>query len=249
MYRTLNLKYVVSTLQTLGSRIRERFPESNLNRICQELLEVTAECESRVDRLRRPHWPLRFAVSAVLLIFIGLTIVVFLHLEVPFRVQDISGLLQGLDAAVNEIILLALALFFLFSLEKRLKQHDALRALHQLRSIAHVIDMHQLSKDPETTIRPEMATPSSPQHPLTRFQLSRYLDYCAELLSLTSKLAAYHAQYLRDPVILDAVNDVETLTGGLAQKIWQKINILNMDVPRAEPLPTPSAPVDVAPRS
>jgi hypothetical protein len=62
---------------------------------------------------------------------------------------------------------------------------------------------------------------------MTRFELARYLDYCSELLSLTSKLAALHAQYLNDPVVLGAVNDVESLAGQLSGKIWQKIVLLD----------------------
>ena len=59
-------------------------------------------------------------------------------------------------------------------------------------------------------------------------QLSRYLDYCSELLALTSKLAALHAQHLQDPVVLDAVNDIESQTADLSRKIWQKLTILNI---------------------
>ncbi|HEX2095240.1 MAG TPA: hypothetical protein VHG28_22780 [Longimicrobiaceae bacterium] len=51
----------------------------------------------------------------------------------------------------------------------------------------------------------------------------RYLDYCSEMLSLDSKLAALYAQNLHDPVVLAAVDEVEMLTTGLCGKIWQKI--------------------------
>jgi len=62
---------------------------------------------------------------------------------------------------------------------------------------------------------------------MTRFELSRYLDYCTELLSLTSKVASLYVQDVQDPVVLDAVNDVENLATGLSAKIWQKIMILD----------------------
>jgi hypothetical protein len=149
--------------------------------------------------------------------------------EVPLRFDHIGELLQGLDAGVNESILLSIALVFLFTLENRIKRSQTLRALHGLRSIAHVIDMHQLSKDPEAVLSPTMATASSPHRTMTRFELSRYLDYCAEMLSLTAKLAALHVQYVRDPVVMSAVSDVEDLTSGLSQKIWQKITILDSE--------------------
>ena len=79
---------------------------------------------------------------------------------------------------------------------------------------------------------PSRSTESSPGRGLTRFELVRYLDYCSEMLSLTSKLAALHVQSLRDPVVLSAVNDIETLAAHLSGKIWQKIMILDLAVAR-----------------
>ena len=38
---------------------------------------------------------------------------------------------------------------FLWAFPERLERRTLLRLLHRLRSLAHVIDMHQLSKDPE----------------------------------------------------------------------------------------------------
>ena len=62
---------------------------------------------------------------------------------------------------------------------------------------------------------------------MSRFELTRYLDYCSEMLSLTNKLAALYAQNLPDAVVIDAVNDIEQLTTNLSSKIWQKITILD----------------------
>ena len=153
--------------------------------------------------------------------------------RVSVEFGQVGELLQGIDAGANDVILLCVALFFLCSVEARVKRNRTLTALHELRSIAHVIDMHQLSKDPEAILSPTMATASSPHRNMTRFELARYLDYCSEMLSLSSKLAALHIQYVRDPVVIAAVNDVETLTSGLAQKIWQKIIILDSETARS----------------
>ena len=66
---------------------------------------------------------------------------------------------------------LGVAILFLANVETRMKRRRALAALHELRSIAHIVDMH--------------------------------------------------------PVLLDAVNDVETLTTGLSRKIGQKVMIID----------------------
>jgi hypothetical protein len=57
-------------------------------------------------------------------------------------------------------------------------------------------------------------------------------------------VAALYADKLRDPVVIDAVGDIERLTTDLSQKIWQKINILHrsMDVAKeVRQLATPHA--------
>ena len=210
MYRHLDCQYIVATLETLKNRIYERFPQSNLNNVCRELLDIAAESEARIRRIQRPRWLLRIVIAALVVSIIAvLAGAAFVALkDVPLRFGHLGELLQGLDAGVNETILLSIALVFLFTLENRIKRSEMLRALHGLRSIAHVIDMHQLSKDPDTVLAPTMATASSPRRAMTRFQLSRYLDYCSEMLSLTAKLAALHAQYMRDPVVMSAVSDV-----------------------------------------
>jgi hypothetical protein len=148
--------------------------------------------------------------------------------------MTLSDVAQGLDAAVNDVIFLGLALFFLFSLESRSKRRVALRGLNDLRSIAHVIDMHQLTKDPEIEWR--LASSADEPRTMTRVELARYLDYCSELLSITSKLAALHLQAFSDPIVLDSVNGIQALTLGLSGKIWQKIMILDL-ITTPEPRP------------
>ena len=46
------------------------------------------------------------------------------------------------------------------------------------------------------------------------------------MLSLSAKLAALYAQHFADSVVLAAVSEVENLSIGLSNNIWQKIAIL-----------------------
>jgi hypothetical protein len=66
---------------------------------------------------------------------------------------------------------------------------------------------------------------------MTHAELARYLDYCSELLSLDSKVAALFVQELNDQHVLAAVDEVSGLTNGLSQKIWQKLTILETAAP------------------
>ncbi len=74
-----------------------------------------------------------------------------------------------------------------------------------------------------------------PPRQMTRFELSRYLDYCSEMLSITGKIAALYIQSFDDAVALAAVNEVENLTTGLSRKVWQKLMILYAMGPETPP--------------
>ena len=217
MYRRLDGTRIVETLERLRQRIGERFPGSGLERVSGDLLDAASESMARVTDLRRPNVPLRIATWALIAIIVFVAVEALLHLRLALRWEEFAGFLQS-SQAIQNVVFLGLAVLFLANVETRIKRRGALAALHELRSIAHIVDMHQLTKDPDQFLA---------QSTMTRFELSRYLDYCAELLSLTSKVAALYVQDSQDPVLLDAVNDVETLTTGLSRKIWQKIMIID----------------------
>ena len=134
-----------------------------------------------------------------------------------------------MEAGINDVVLIGAAIFFLLSFETRYKRQRALKALHELRSIAHVIDMHQLTKDPHRIMSKSnySSTGNSPKLEMSEFQLRRYLDYCVEMLSLTGKVAAVYVQEFDDGVAMASASEIETLTTGLSSKIWQKIAILH----------------------
>lgn len=226
----LDASRIVQTIELLERRIGERFHGSGLGRVCHELRELAGGTQQHVEGLSGPIWPLRalavIGVGGIVVIGAWLLVVAWRGL---FEARGFVELVQGSESAVNLVLLLAMAVFFLVSMETRVKRHRALAALHRLRSIVHIVDMHQLTKDPEFT-RAAAQTPSSPARPHTPFELGRYLDYCSELFSLTSKVAALYGQSLRDPVVLAAVSDIESLGASLSNKVWQKIVVLQSPV-------------------
>jgi hypothetical protein len=229
-YSELRPAPIRATAERLARRIDERFRGSGLSLVAAELLRLAQQNEEVVEQLRRPLWWLRALSAAAIITVLLLTAwgAGTIWRMAAGGVGGVSEVLEAIDAATSELILLGLIVFFFASLETRLKRRTALRMLHRLRSIAHVVDMHQLTKDPEHVLVPVADTPSSPARDLSRGELARYLDYCSELLALTSKLAALHAQHLQDPVVLNAVNDIESLTADLSRKVWHKITILDI---------------------
>jgi hypothetical protein len=228
MYRALDPEKIVATLERLEGRISARFENSGLARVCSELTQVAREHKSRVEQIGRRSVLLRLAVSAILLggVWLLLMIGPLIRFE-TFAADSIYSVLQGIDAAFNILVLMGAAVFFLFTVEERIKRKRALDALHELRSIVHVIDMHQLTKDPSMMGATAKVTSISPARVLSPFELTRYLDYCSEMLSLSAKVAALYAQSFPDPVVTDAVSDLERVTTNLSQKIWQKISMIH----------------------
>jgi hypothetical protein len=155
------------------------------------------------------------------------TVAVIIHQLEEGQHPGASDIVQMLEAAFNSLLLVGATVIFLVTLESRIKRRRALQALHELRVIAHIIDMHQLTKDPERMHVQGPDTKSSPKRTMTNFELNRYLDYCSEMLSLSGKIAALYVQDFPDAHVVAAVNDIEDLTSGLSRKIWQKIMILD----------------------
>lgn len=217
---------VIETIGRLVARIFERFGDCGLYRVCAQLHAIAKVDTRRAISIGRSYMWLRALVFAT--IAAGIAVLGWMLSLIDFTnaaADNVSSIAQGIEAAANLTVLAGAAILSLLKLEERLKRRRALAALHELRSIVHVIDMHQLTKDPSKfTVRAN--TPSSPPLVLNEFQMTRYLDYCSEMLSLTSKVAVLFGQSLDDRAVAEVVSDIERVSSGLSQKIWQKIMIL-----------------------
>lgn len=245
MYRELQPAHITKTLDELCKRIEQRFPSSGLSKVCAELLDVSLQTQARVESAARPNVALRAGILAVLGLGGILLYKVGAIVEFKRESENLYGVLQGIDSAFNIMLLMGGLMLYLSSLEARWKRHQIMEHLHELRSIVHVIDMHQLSKDPSSD-RPAtvaVAEPGAPQRTISAFELSRYLDYCSEMLSLTAQVAALYAQSTRDSIVVEAVSSIDQITANLSHKIWQKITLVQGREAQVAPLPAlrPSA--------
>lgn len=224
-YQTLDEGAIVRTVEVLHRRVSERFPTRGLTQTAAFLVELSKKSAREARELRRPNWLLRAAIAAIL--FSALYGLYALRVYIPELSggsHSLSEFAQGLEASFNIVALSGLIILFLVSLETRYKRRRALNALYRLRALSHVIDMHQLTKEPASVIGTER-TGSSPTRDLTNAQLLRYLDYCAEMQAMIGKLAALYAQDFPNQTVISAVNDIEDLTNTLSRKIWQKIAV------------------------
>lgn len=219
-FLSLDAGEIVNTIDRLRGRIDARFPGSGLGEVCAQLLQISRNATERATRIAKPIVPLRIATGLLAVVIVAGLILMVTRLRPPPGTFDLGQFIQVLEAGINDVVLIGAAIFFLITIEARIKRRRALRALRELRSIAHIIDMHQLMKDPERI---------DSDGSMAARELSRYLDYCSEMLSLTGKVAALYVQDFEDDVALQAVNEIEDLTTGLARKIWQKLTIVTSD--------------------
>jgi hypothetical protein len=235
LHLTLEPLGVTETIATLQRRIVERFPGSGLGAVCGNLLTVAQAGSARAERIARRHVLLRLGLLVLLLGGAALLTAVLTQVDYSHVGGDsVFSVFQGIEAVAKLAVLTGASVLFMITLEQRLKRRRALGALHELRAIMHVIDMHQLTKDPTAAVIVGGQTASSPPRTLTPYELSRYLDYCSEMMSLTAKVAVLLAQSLPDPEVTEAVSDIERIAAGMSQKIWQKIMML--DSAAGEPL-------------
>lgn len=222
-FRQLDPGKLIQTVQDLRARIEERFPGSGLGKVIGELLDIAEETVERTRWIQRPNLFLRVAAAALSLAIIALLFGLLLHIR-QFQFNDFTNSVQALDASISSVVFVGAAILFLVSWENRIKRNRALKAIHELRALAHIIDMHQLTKDPESALRP--AQNGGAKRQMSVLNLTYYLQYCSDSMALISKIAALYVQTFQDPVLLDAVDDVEDLTAGFSRKMWQKITIL-----------------------
>ena len=226
-YSILDADKVVETVEQLADRIQARFPNAGLYRVCLQLKDVATLAKERSRQISRPFWSLRILTAMIVLAVLAILIAVFFSVKISDETLVLRELVQVLEAGMSAVVIIGAAVLFLATLGIRLKRRRALAAIHEIRSIAHVIDMHQLRKTPERLKPVYVATDASPTNALKPFELGRYLDYCSEMLALTSKVAALYVQEFDDPVAIATANEVEELCTGLSRKIWQKIVTLD----------------------
>ena len=228
-YERLDAAHVIATIKRLELRIAARFPERGLRRAASELVTVgTQVAETASTSRRRLRW-IRLTSRALSVVVVIVTIIAVTLLlsgtptEGPDRPFEWLPLIES---TINDIVFAAIAVFFLYALPNRIERSYLLAQLHRVRSLAHIVDMHQLTKDPER-LRPDFnATRESVDPGLSRDDMEHYLDYCSEMLSLIGKIAALCAEESQDAVVLNTVSTIENLTTGMSRKIWQKISLL-----------------------
>ncbi len=229
-YRSVDDALLHETVQRLEQRIGNLFPQAGLRNVARELVAITAVARAKSREIGRPiRWIRLPAFASVFGLFAVIALEMFVIDKIG-QVETVGDFIQVLEPTLGSIFFLAAIAAFLLSLETRWKRTRALEAIHELRAMAHVVDMHQLTKDPTEPNFGETRVPPD-DRPLTPAELVRYLDFASEMLSLISKVAVLYIQRFPDDGAVRAVDEIESLTSGLSRKVWQKITILQSTRP------------------
>lgn len=222
--RQLKEQKLLETAAKICQRIGNRFPDSGLFGVAGEVETVTREALARAEAIGRPIWWLRAGLGLLVVIAI-VTIIA----SAPTRDEQVSfwkSVLEFLDATKIGTAVVIATLFSLFKLETYFKRRRALKAIHELRAMAHIIDMHQLTKAPDQIGDPS-GGPNVAGRPMSVEDMVRYLHYCTELLAIISKIGQLYVQDFSDAQVLSAVDRFEELAASLSNKMWQKLMILD----------------------
>jgi hypothetical protein len=207
---------IVQTAENLARSISDKLPESTLASLAAELAAIARATDERARQARRPI----YAIRCVSLLAIGASLVgIFYllgHIHTRWDFGTITEFFEATDAGFNLLILLAGALWFLVTIEERVKRTRALASLGELREFIHVIDVTQLYYTPDLY----KVDPASSR---TSLNLDyTYLLFCTQMLAVISNLAPLYTRGATGDSIWRAASDVEMLANAIATKLVSK---------------------------
>jgi hypothetical protein len=207
--RKLRPDKLIATSLELATWIRKEHPSAHLSDVADDVYALTTEAVAKAERIRRPMYWLRLLLT---LAFAGLAYGVYWHYthhsEKEF--MDLLNSLKPLGVFAGS------AVIFVITLETRVKRWKALKAIHELQSVVHIIDMHQLGKDP--MIEKFRDDPDG-----VEVKMEQYLHCCTALIAIVSKIGQLYLDHFYDASATTAVNEFEAVATGTSQKIWSKI--------------------------
>jgi len=213
---------IIETAENLARDVGEKLPGSSLAGLAVELSQIARATVDRARQARRPIYAIR--VLSLLAISVGLLVLWYLmaHIHARWVFGTITEVFEAADAGFNLLVLLAGALWFLVTIENRIKRKKALEFIEELREFTHVIDVTQLFYTPLVY---------SPDPADARTSLSfdyTYFLYCTQMLGVISNLAALYTRGAAGDSILRAASDVEQLANAITVKLLSKAETVRL---------------------
>ncbi|MFZ4699415.1 MAG: hypothetical protein ACOYMG_05150, partial [Candidatus Methylumidiphilus sp.] len=145
---------IIQTAEHLASRVSSRFPDSTLAGLAADLAEIARETDERARLAREPNRLIRgvgWLVGVLGLLglwyFVGRIQTHLINAKMEFG--TVTDLFEAADAGFNILVALAGALWFLVTLEARVKRKQGLEHIGELLEFIQIIDVTQLYYTPE----------------------------------------------------------------------------------------------------
>ena len=213
---------IIETAENLARRISESLPGSNLAGLATLLVQIARDTNQRVHQARKPIIAIRLASgTAIGGCLLGLWYLLRnVHTRSEF--SNVAEFLGAADTAFNFLVALAGALWFLITLEGRLKRKKALDSIQELREFIHVIDATQLYYTPDLYVK-DGEIPNKAR----RFDHT-YLLFCSQMLGVISNLAALYTRGSAGDSVMQASADIEMFAAALTSKLYSKADFVRL---------------------
>ena len=208
---------VTLAFENLQNQISKTFPESGLIHTLEDLTSASKEATA-ISEKKSVVWKLSWPV-AILIPTIVFVSVLWLFFD---KNAPINGF-DDVDGVLNLIFLCVMIGYLIRQAFKSVRRISAMKQLHKIRSLIHMLDMKQQNKKYHNKCLTN-------KRPLTTSQNIMYLDDCSQALSLAGKIAALLIEGHNDTIVIATVNEIDSLCNGISAKIWQKISVLQNHV-------------------
>lgn len=211
---------IINTAEKLAINVENALPNTTLAGLAKDLAQTARETDQLVKQAARPIYTIR--LLSLLAVAIGIAAPLYLLglLHVKWEFETVTDLFEAADAGFNLILLLAGALWFLFTLESRIKRNRVLESISELREFTHVIDITQLYYTPDIYVSDAEDSPSRFDH--------TYLFFCTQMLGVITNLAALYTRGASSDSIWRAASEVETLANSIATKLVSKTETVHL---------------------
>jgi hypothetical protein len=214
---------IIETAENLARRVGERFPESNLVGLADELVRIARETDERARRALSPIYFVRAAcLLAVIVGLVGLLLLIR-HISTRWEFGTITEVFESADAGVNILIVLAGALWFLISFESRVKRKKALSFIGELLEFVQWIDVTQLYYTPEF-----YKSKPAPGDSTAGFDYT-YLLFCTEMLAVIGNLALLYTRGNMDDSVWRAASDAVMLANAIEDRLLSKAEAIRLE--------------------
>ena len=113
-YTKLNIEKTIQTIENLSLRIKDRFPQSGLLSVCNELEQLAFKSKVNIQEINKPY--IYFRIIFYFLIFLVLfsLLYFFTFIKINYSFNSINDIISIGDSLLNEIVAIGAAFYFLY---------------------------------------------------------------------------------------------------------------------------------------